>query len=273
MENPVSYIEETISKSFELSVMMGQQSGYSTLDKFGENPDINTTSGPEDIWEGGGLYTYDANGTAPIVSIASSSSSDTQDIQVTGSDIEGDEVTQTITLTGTTRKALTTPLWRVYRMSNEGTVNVAGNVFCYTGTGTVPSIGDAEVRALINNGNNQTLMAQYTMPKGKVGFLYRGEIGMSRKKDSGSAQCSYYSRRYGKVFRVKKRIAITNSGSSVYQDARSFPDIIPALTDIKLTVESVDENDIGVFGTFDIMLIDENKFTTAYLQAIGQPGF
>ncbi len=269
----MSYIEETITKTFELSVMMGQQSGYKALDKFGENPEIDTGTDPEDIWEGGGLYTYDANGTAPIVSIASSNSGDAQDIEVTGLDIVGDEVVQTLTLTGTTRVALTTPLWRVYRMANVGTTDVTGNVFCYTGTGTVPSVGDSEVRAMITNGNNQSLMALYTVPKGYVGLLHRGEMGMSRKRTSGSAQCSYYSRRYGKVFRVKKRIAITNSGSSVYQDKRSFPDVIPSFTDIRLTVESVDENDIGVFGTFDILLVDESKFSTSYLHAIGQPDY
>ena len=261
----------TVSKPFELSVTMGLVDGYSTVDKFGENPEIDTGTTPEDIWEGGGLYTYDADETAPIVSLASSSTSDTMDIIIQGLDIEGVLVNQTITLTGTTRVALTTPLWRVFRMYNDGDTNIAGTVFCYTGTGTVPSVGDAEVRAIIDDGNNQTLMSLYTIPKGYVGFLYRGEMGMSRSQTTGAVRAAYYSRRYGKVFRVKKRVDITNQGSSIYQDYRSFPDIIPALTDIKLTVEEVTANGAGVFGTFDIMLVDETKFSAEFLTAIGQP--
>ena len=86
-------------------------------------------------------------------------------------------------------------------------------------------------------------------------------------------QAAYYSRRYGKVFKIKKRVNILNSGSSIYQDERSFPDIIPALKDIRLTVESVSVNDVGVFGTFDVLLIDEDLFPDSYLTAIGQAGY
>ncbi len=116
-------------------------------------------------------------------------------------------------------------------------------------------------------------MSLYTVAKGKVGFLYRGEIMGSRSSTSGEIQAAYYSRRYGKVFKVKKRVNVTNSGSSVYQDRRSFPDPIPALTDIRLTIESVSSNNVGVTGTFDILIVDETQFTVGYLIAIGQPGF
>ena len=256
---------------FNLEVSKGNIPGHTVVDKFGENPDVDTTTTPEDVWEGGGLYTYDADGTAPIVSLISDDVADTQDILVTGLDINGDEVEQTITLTGTTRVALTTPLWRVYRLQNEGNVNVAGQVYCYVGTGGVPTL--ANTRAIINDGNNQTLMAVYTVPKGKVAFLYRGELGASRSATTGEARCAYYSRRFGKVFKVKKRINLANSGSSIYQDERSFPDVIPSFTDIKLTVEIVSSNDMGIFGTFDLLLVDETLFSTPYLQSIGQPGY
>ena len=55
------------------------------------------------------------------------------------------------------------------------------------------------------------------------------------------------------------------------EETRSFPDIIPALTDVKIKVESVSANNAGVFATFDILLVDEDKFSTAYLTALGQP--
>jgi hypothetical protein len=272
-ENPSVTREMVVSSKFTLAVTMGLVPGHSTQDKFGENPQVDTSTDPEDIWEGGGAYTYDTNGTAPIVSIASSSVSDTEPTMITGLDIDGNEVDQTITLQGTTRVALTTPLWRVYRIQNEGVLDYVGNVFVYTGTGTVPSIGDPEVRAIVVNGNNQTLMSLYTIPKGKVGFLYKGELGMSRSQTAGAARCAYYSRRYGKVFKIKKRVDITNNGSSIYQDERSFPDVIPSLTDIKLTVEEVTANGIGVFGTFDILIVDEDRFSLNYLTSIGQPGY
>jgi len=254
-----------------LAVNMGQVPGYSFVDKFGENPDIDTGTTPEDIWEFGGEYIYDADGTAPIISLVSDSAADTMDIDVQGLDIDGNLVSQIITLNGTTRVALTTPLWRVFRMGNVGRTDIDGTVYCYVGTGGTP--GASDVRAIIDNGNNQTLMALYTIPKNTVGYLFRGELGGSRAAFAGAIQCAYYSRRFGKVFRVKKRVDVTNQGASVYIDKRTAPDIVPALTDIKLTVEAVSANNTGVFGTFDILLIDENLFPDSYLTAIGQPGY
>jgi len=260
-----------VGQPFELKVNQGLIPGHSVVDKFGENPDIDTGSTPEDIWEAGGTYNYDANGTAPIVSLISDNAGDTQNISVQGLDINGNVVVQEITLIGTTRVALTTPLWRVYRMSNVSSTNLAGTCYCYIGTGGVPSL--ANIRAIIDDGNNQTLMALYTIPRGYVGYLYRGELGQSRAATSGAARLAYFSRRYGQAFTIKKRVDITNQGSSIYQDARSFPDVIPALTDVKLTVESVTANNTGVFGTFDVLLIDEALFPDSFLHAIGQPGY
>lgn len=258
-----------------LAVAMRFLEGYKPLDKFGVNPLVTASTDPEDVWEGGGLYTYDDFGTAPIVSIASSDA-DTQDISITGLDIDGEEVTQTITLTGTTRVALTTPLWRVYRMENEGDTDLVGNVFCYTGTGTVPSIGDAEVRAVILSSNNQTQMALYTIPKGKVAFLFRGEIGIEYSGSVGAgtnfAKVQYQSRRVNKIFKVKKTINVISAAQSNYVDERPFPDIIPSLTDIKAEVVTVSE-DMGVWATFDFLLVDEDRFEESFLTSIGQPGY
>lgn len=266
-----------IVDSLNSAVNMGMVPGYQPIDKFGENPDIDLGSVPEDIWEYGGEYIYDADATAPIQYVSSSSALDAGlTISITGLDIDGNEVTQEITCNGQTNVTLTTPLWRVYRMQNESASgnDLVGLVFCHTDPAPVAGVptGTA-VRALIDNGNNQTLMALYTVPAGKVGFLCRGEIGMSRSQTAGAIQAAYYSRRYGKVFKIKKRVDIVNSGSSIYQDERCFPDVIPALTDIKLTIENVSANNAGAFGTFDILLVDEIEFKDSYLVAIGQPGY
>jgi len=261
-----------ITESFEVAVSKGKIPGHTVVDKFGENPDVDSGTVPEDITELGGVYVYDPDDTAPIISLVSDDPLDNQLIGVLGQDVGRNEIYQEIQLNGNIRVALDTPLWRIYRKSNEANIgnNINGNVYSYTSINDVPLT--AEIRSIIANGNNQTLMAVYTIPLGKVGFLYRGELGLSRKIN-GSASASYYSRRLGKVFKVKKRVAISVNGSSLYQDYRSFPDIIPSGTDIKLTIEDVSTNDLGTFGTFDVLLVDENLFSTVYLKAIGQPGY
>jgi len=266
------------TQSMAEAVGMLRAPGYAYVDKFGENPEIDSSTAPEDVWEFGGLYPYDQFGLAPIQFVSSSDAGDTgQRISVQGLDIKGNLVDQEIITDGQSNVALPTALWRVFRMENNSDSggDLVGTLFCHTDpdpTAGVPLA--ANVRAIITNGNNQTLMALYTIPKGKIGFLYRGEFGVSREAASGaSVQCAYYSRRLGKVFKIKKRIDLQTSGSSLYQDNRSFPDIIPDLTDIRLTVESVSTNDIGIFATFDLMIVDEEKYPQEIQKAIGQSRF
>lgn len=263
-----------LNQDFNLKVQQGLIQGHSVVDKFGVNQDLSPSTDPEDMWEFGGLYTYDADGTAPIQSIVSDDAGDTEPIEVQGLDIDGNLKTQTITLNGTTRVALDTPLWRVFRMGNTGTNYLEGTVYCYAGTSSVPA--NADVRAIIDGANGQTLMALYTIPKGKVAFLYRGELGVELEGNTGAlaeyAHCHYESRRYGQTFRVKKAVTCMVGGNAIYQDKRSFPDIIPSLTDIKLKIIEVTQS-MGMWGTFDLLLIDEDLFSTEYLTAIGQVGY
>ena len=157
-------------------------------------------------------------------------------------------------------------------MTNISSTGIAGMVYCYIGIGNVPDI-DA-IRAVIDNGHNQTLMCLITIPKGKVGFLFQGELGMQYNKGGVAthefAHCHYTSRRLGQVFTVKKSVTLLSNGNSIYQDKRSFPDVIPALTDLKISVIEVSD-DMGMFGTLDILLVDESQFSESYLKSIGQP--
>jgi hypothetical protein len=249
----------------------GQRVGYDTVDKFGLNPLVEQGT-PADIWEGGGIYNFDAFGTAPIVSMISSSpGDDLMDIDVYGLDIDGNEVVQTVTMDGQIRVALTTPLWRVFRMINVSDKDVNGTIYCYVGTGSgVPVLADR--RAIIDNGNNQTLMALYTIPKGKVGYLYKGEVGVQYEGNAAAlaeyANIHYRSRRVGGVFTTKKAFTLIVGGTSIHTDNRTFPDVIPAMTDIVIRAHEVSA-DMGIWATFDILLVDENKFPEQFLTAIG----
>ena len=106
---------KTIDSGSGLSIAKGDVDGYSFIHKFGAVPDFDTADAEVTVWDGaddGGIdemdYTYSA--TAAIDSLSSSDNGDTQDISVQGLDSNYDLVTQTITLTGQTRKALDTDL-------------------------------------------------------------------------------------------------------------------------------------------------------------------
>lgn len=273
------YIKGDVIGDLNLAVPFGNISEFSSVDKFGINPTIDPATDPEDMWEFGGVYPYDDDNTAPIQYVSSDDASDTgQEISVDGLDINGLAVSQTITTNGQSNVTLSTPLWRVYRMENNSDVggDIVGTLYCHTDA--TPTAGvplDANVRAIITGSNNQTLMCVYTIPADKVAFLFRGEFGVELEGNAAAlaeyARCHYESRRFGKVFKIKKSVTLMVGGAATYVDNRVFPDIIPGKTDIKLTIEQVSDT-MGLWGTFDLLLVDQDYFSQEYLQAIGQPG-
>lgn len=265
------------ASELSIQVPLGNVAGASWVDKFGINPEVAPDTDPEDIIEQGGRIQYDTNGTAPIKYWSSSSALDTgQEIAIYGNDINGDKVIQTITSDGQSNVLLPTPLWRNWRQENNSeTLDIQGVGYCHTDptpTNGVPV--DLAIRTIINGSKNQTLFSGYTIEKGYVGFLKRGEIGVELEGNAATlseyAHCHYESRRYGKLFKVKK--SVTVFPGYPYVDVRPFLDPLPSLTDIRLVAESVTQT-MGLFATFDIMIIDENKFEEDYLIAIGQPGY
>lgn len=268
-------IRYPVSPDLFLSIAKGEIVGHRAIVKFGENSDIDTGSAPEDIWEFGGIYQFSDPGVADIVSLSSDNAADTETILVNGLDINGIEVNQLITLQGQTRVALTTPLWRVQTMQNDGMDggDLVGTVYCYAGTEETDGVPDGAsvVKSIITPGMGRTLQAIYTIPLGKVGFAYLGEVGLSRSQSAGSAEILTFARGYNRVFKVFKHVNISASGSSIYQEATLIPSPAPALTDIKFTVDSVSANGTGVFGAFTILLVDDNQLSKEYLAAINQP--
>ncbi|CAN8142792.1 hypothetical protein THIOSC15_770002 [uncultured Thiomicrorhabdus sp.] len=142
------------------------------------------------MWDGANdasidQMTYIWSTTPAIDSISSSSISDTGTIQVQGLDANWELITQVVTLNGQTRVALTTPLLRAFRGKNTGTIPLVGNIVIYENTalsGGLPT-DTTKIRLIINNGNNQTLMALYTIPAGKTGYMrdwYASTAGASK---------------------------------------------------------------------------------------------
>ena len=274
----INIAELMMNPLFELRVTMGLVPGFSKIDKFGVNLNVTTSTDPEDIWEFGGVYPDDPFGTAPIKYVSSNDNTDIgQVVAVYGLDIEGEDTYQEVTTNGYSVVTLDTPLWMVYRMMNisDSGLGISGTLYCHTDS--TPTSGvplDANVRAIINDGKNQTLMTIYTIPKGKVGFLMRGEVGLRLEGNSAVlaeyADVSYKSKRLGKVFTVKKAISVFPG--TPYQDKRAFPDVIPSLTVIKITADTVTQT-MGLWATFDVLLVDEDYFSEEFLTNIGQPGY
>lgn len=264
---------------FKLAVAMGMFPGMSFLDKYGSVRDMTQTNGGM-IWKGGaagGDYPWPLPGAADITHVVSTSSADAgKPVDINGllpTGYEDDQVVLLDALDGTTPAPLTRPLYRSSRQQNDGAVDFVGDI-------TLTNAAGDKVYSFIGSSNgfhdNQTQNAFHTIPLGYVGFLFRGEIGMS--KTSGSltgneyASLCYRSRRVGKVFKNKKIAGLSLNGDSNYMDVREFADPIPALTDVCLHCFGLSETgQLGFFGTFDLLLVEEQILGAEYLEKLGQP--
>lgn len=240
-----TFTPTTYNQDFLLKVAKGEVPGHSIVDKFGQNDGLNTST-YEDIWDVGGDYPYPTSATiTEIVSTAT----DSVDIEVQGLSSDGTLTVQTVTLTGITPVALTTPLWRVFRLKNVGVADLVGNA-------SVENTANDTVFAKIIDGNNQTLMALYTIPKGETGYLVQGTATMAGTKNAYVIAGKFATRNYGGVFQLKRTFGVHSTGTSSIVFNFPLYSKILALTDIK--VGGISTLTDGVLNaTFQILIIDD----------------
>ena len=232
-----------------LDISRGLVPGHSYINKFGRNTDIDTTA--EDVWDGGGTYTFSS--TADITH-AVSSAADTITIEVQGLDTNWDQVTQDVTLTGTTAVALTTSLIRVFRMRNTSGTAAAGNIQVGVGT-TTGSFSAANLRAQITLGFEQTLMAIYSVPRGKTAYATNYWANINKANATGALDVTTYTRFFGGVFRVGLTTGLIAGGSSHFQHKWEPYPALPEKSDIKI-VGIGSTNNFDVSAGFDLILVD-----------------
>lgn len=271
---------KTFTLPYYLAIGGGLVEKMDAIDKFWEAPGLQTTDVDVEVWEEGIKYTFSADGISDINTLSSDNTWDTNIlVKVYGLDSEGNESIGYANLNGQNKVLIYSKtdlsgsaisFWRVYRLENvsgevTGTTakNIQGNVYCYVDTPIVSGIptDKTKIRAKIVNWNNQTQMAIYTIPKGKVWYLIQGDVSMSRPQSNTTTSIvQYKSRRFGGVFKIKKTIGLVSTGTSYFKDIRSIPDIIPPLTDIVISAKSVSSNDTGISASFQIILVEDKRF-------------
>jgi len=228
------------------------------MNKFGENPDVDTGTDPEDVWDYGGTYTFSTS--ADIDQISSSDNSDNQEITVVGLNSSWEQVTQTKDLTGQTGATLTTPLIRVFRAYNSDSSETAGDIYVSTNGASlssgVPSVANT-VRAMIRQEHQQTLMCIYTVPADKTAYFTSGYVSFSKGKKDATADFTWKARAFGGVFQTKSKIGLTAAGSSTWNYNYGVSVALPAKADIEIVCEEVSADDSAVSGGFDLILVDD----------------
>lgn len=155
-----------------IAIGMGKIPGISGNNKFGQIGTFNIADGRIPVWEEATVYTYPTSGVTP--SIASTSADDTllgigaQKVLVSGNDVYGNPQSEIVATDGLTPVELTKVYSRIYRCYTEQ-VGSSGAAVGVIRVGELPftvGVPNVTTYAQINDGNDQTQMTIFTVPKG-----------------------------------------------------------------------------------------------------------
>lgn len=227
--------------------------------KFGTHKDIDADVTSEAIWSYGdtaGDYTFPSN-SGETMYISSSNALDTMPVTIQGLDENFQEKEQTVTLTGQTRITLDGKWSRINRAFNDDTDDIAGNVFIYTNGANTDGTPDtaSTVKAIIENGHNQTMQAIYTVPINNLFHLSSYHISCDAKTQNTTANLTVtlVVRRKGSVFRTQEIIAVSNHNPSIVKFDMPLP--IKGGSDVMFKVTSATNNNMHVHCVFEGMLL------------------
>ena len=154
-----------------IGIARGDWSDLYHVNKFGYNSA--TTSSFETVWEGSNIYSYI---DAPINITATSASGGTDNgivVKVEGLDANYNLQEEILTLAGSGTATGTKTFKRIFRARVTSGIP-DGNI----------TLGDSQTYAQITAGNGQTLMATYTIPAGKRGYLIKFQGSQQKDQDT-----------------------------------------------------------------------------------------
>lgn len=235
-----------VAKDFFTEVSQGLVPGDSSINKFGSTESLGATFST--VWNSGAIYSYPT--TAATVSTSSTDTDDTsagigaRTIKIEGLDASYNEVSETITMNGTTGVTSTNSYLRVFRAF----VTSAGSSGENKGTIDIKQGGNT--LAQIIAGLNQTEMALYTVPAGKTAFLRSHYWSIPKDKE---AEVRLLVRPLGEVFQVKHQLFLPEH---YINHEFGYPLVISAKSDIELRAKSTSGTTHSIASGFDLLLVD-----------------
>ena len=226
-----------------IQVSRGLVAGHKRIFKFGHNPVIQDTE--ETIWDAGGIYSYPSSAVAMTVTSAAGATDNGVQVNVAGLDTNYNEVNETVTLASTGTATTTQTFLRVNRCFIVGSTAPTNDINVTNGGTTY---------ARITNGENQTLMALWTVPAGYTAYLLALDCTSFTEQNNKVATVRYLTREQNGVFRVKNKFDLFQA--SFHQDYIT-PEPISEKTDIEFRAVATSSNaDLRVAASMDIIYIE-----------------
>jgi len=235
-------------------VVLDVEGRRQSLHKFGHNSDVGQDETGYTVWETGAddpHETYVADLVNSIDSISSGEAGDGHVMVVQGhtsTSVNGVTrktfVSQEVTLNGTTRVPLGTPLNRVQRAYNDGTTTLAGRVYIYENgdlTAGKPQT-TTDIHLTVDPTSNQSEKAAISVAKNEYVILSHLHLGVL-ERTAATIEVSLQVRLQGKIFRTRETFA-ADAGGADY-DMTPYM-IFPANCDVRLiTISSANSTEVA----------------------------
>jgi hypothetical protein len=212
-------------------IAKGKMYDSEAVNIFGFNRDVNGSF--ETVWNDGDAYVYPTS--ALTMTIVSSSASDTMSVLVSGLDANYDQISETVTLTGTVAVTLSTQFYRI-----NSAVILAGN-----NAGNITISNGGVTYAFIEAGTGATQACLFTVPNGYDLYLFR--ITANSATATGSQYLTIRNALRTSTGRELKVAEATFAESQVNYD-RQIPFKIAEKTDFQFEAKSsASTNQIAIF--------------------------
>jgi hypothetical protein len=159
------------------------------------------------------------------------------------------EQTELVILNGLDDVATAKSYARLYRARVFATASANA-----VGTITATTIGETvdTISLQVIDGNNQTLMAVYTIPSDKMGLVVRWWASMS-KKQSATSVVKLRVGQLDHIGYIEQLRSIQSTGASSFDHDFKIATLLPGGADIWMEADA-DTQNVGVAGGFDVIL-------------------
>ena len=230
------------SEPFELQGSRGQITLHYKLHKFGFNSLVQDVE--ETIWDVGGIYAYPSS--AVKMTATSTDGANDEDVRVTiqGLDANYNQLSETVTLDATGVGETSGFFLRAFRAFIEGSQEPSGTINITNASATY---------ARITLGENQSLMAVWTVPAGYTAYMLQNNTTCYTEQNNKFGITRLVTREPGGVFRTQDKHTVVLSQNVVDYP---IPKAIPEKTDIEMrAIASSSNANLQVSASFDIVYI------------------
>ena len=224
---------------FELHVQRGFVEGHFAVQKFGYA--VSVSSAEVEVWNGGSSYIY-ATSAGPVTMAATSGTNTSSNIFIQGLDADYNLQQETLQLNATTTVTSANEYIRIFRAYVTNDADVEERVDFYL---------DGNRNATLEPGENQTLMALYTIPAGYTGYLNQMNMSTATETAQRFMRLRLKQREFGGVFLTKAKYTLADMFA---EEVYPYPLVLSEKSDIKVTAQSSSGvNEIAAI--FNVILI------------------